>query len=536
MSQRTSELNLTDNETSSGEEEEDASEYEDIIEINSDYSSESEDELSSEHAPEETPHPTAKGAHQPRLRRDQPVAGEDSQHICLSRNGQIEWFPFPVGEDLNSATNMVKMVAGPTGLAEEHIHDILSSFELLIPDSIQKIILDMTNLEGRLVFGDQWKEMDNLHLHAYFGILILAGVYKSRGESTENLWDAETGRAIFGATMSLQSFRAISRVIRFDDRESRPARQRKDKLAAIRTVWDKWVERLPLLYNPGSNVTVDKRLVGFRGHCPFRQYMATKPVRYGIKIWTVCDAVSSYAWKMQIYTGKPQGRAPEKNQGTQVVLDLTQGLSGHNVTCDHFFTTYSLGQELLKRKLTMLGTVRKTRTELPPQLLSVKNRPVHSSNSVFTANTALVSYIPKKGKNVMLMSTLHRDGRISGRADLKPDAVLDYNATKGGVENLDKLLSCYSCQRRTLRWPLVIFFDILDVSAFNAFVIWVAVNPEWKQNKLQRRRFFLEELGKALVTPHIQRRQHVPKTPVSLAIVRRVKEDAAEVSILFEIL
>ena len=39
---------------------------------------------------------------------------------------------------------------------------------------------------------------------------------------------------------------------------------------------------------------------------------------------------------------------------------------------------------------------------------------------------------------------------------------MDYNATKGGVDNLDKLVSAYSCKRRTLRWPLVIFFDILD--------------------------------------------------------------------------
>uniref|UniRef100_A0A3Q3Q305 Transmembrane protein 47 n=1 Tax=Monopterus albus TaxID=43700 RepID=A0A3Q3Q305_MONAL len=50
---------------------------------------------------------------------------------------------------------------------------------------------------------------------------------------------------------------------------------------------------------------------------------------YGIKIWTACDATSYYEWNMLIYTGKPEGGAPEKNQGTRVVLDLTQGLSGH---------------------------------------------------------------------------------------------------------------------------------------------------------------------------------------------------------------
>ncbi|XP_073688752.1 mothers against decapentaplegic homolog 4-like [Garra rufa] len=37
---------------------------------------------------------------------------------------------------------------------------------------------------------------------------------------------------------------------------------------------------------------------------------------------------------------------------------------------------------------------------------------------------------------------------------------------KGGVDNLDKVTSSFSCQRKTVRWPLVIFYNILDVSAF----------------------------------------------------------------------
>lgn len=175
----------------------------------------------------------------------------------------------------------------------------------------------------------------------------------------------------------------------------------------------------------------------------------------------------------------------------------------------------------------MVGTIRKNKSELPPQLLTTKNRPVKSSKFVYTADTSLVSYVPKKGKNVVLMSTLHRDGRICGQEHQKPEIIMDYNATKGGVDNMDKLVTAYSCKRRTLRWPLVIFFDILDISAYNAFVIWMALNPEWNRGKIQRRRPFLEELGKALVRPQIQRRQHVPRTPASAAIMRRIQEENA---------
>ncbi|KAL6460691.1 hypothetical protein MHYP_G00306570 [Metynnis hypsauchen] len=68
---------------------------------------------------------------------------------------------------------------------------------------------------------------------------------------------------------------------------------------------------------------------------------------------------------------------------------------------------------------------------------------------------------------------------------------------------------------------------MLDISAFNAFVIWMALNPEWNRGKLQKRRLFLEDLGKALVRPQIEQGQHVPRTPASAAIVRRIQEENA---------
>ena len=69
--------------------------------------------------------------------------------------------------------------------------------------------------------------------------------------------------------------------------------------------------------------------------------------------------------KAQVYTGKPSGRTREKNQGMRVIMDLTQEPRGQNVTCDNFFTSYMLGQALLKRNITMLGTMRRNKTELP---------------------------------------------------------------------------------------------------------------------------------------------------------------------------
>ncbi|XP_046905958.1 piggyBac transposable element-derived protein 4-like [Hypomesus transpacificus] len=372
---------------------------------------------------------------------------------------------------------------------------------------------------------EEWKAMDASDLRAYIGLLILSGVYKSRGKAAASLWDAQSGRAIFRATMQLKVFYTYSTSIRFDDRGTRAARRATDKLAAIREVWDMWVERLPRLYDPGPEVTVDEQLVAFRGRCPFRQYMPSKPAKYGIKSWVTCDAKSSYAWKMQVYSGKSSDGAPERSQGMRVVLDMTDGLKDRNVMCDNFFTSYDLGRELMAtRNMTMVGTVRKNRTELPSELLTTTNRRrVLSSQFAFTPTTTLVSYLAKKNKNILLISTRHTNDEISDRNNGKPPIVLDYNRNKGGVDNLDKVIAAYSCKRKTARWPLVIFSNIVDVSSYNAFVIWREVNPNWMPRKRNKRRFFLKQLGRALVTPLIERRRCLPRAEAAAAVVKDLR-------------
>ena len=101
---------------------------------------------------------------------------------------------------------------------------------------------------------------------------------------------------------------------------------------------------------PFENVTVDEQLLTYRGRCPFIQYIPSKPGKYGIKFWMQCDSKTSYVSRVQVYTGRQPGTARETNQGQRVVQELCRNLagSGRNVTCDNFFTSLSLIQELKK--------------------------------------------------------------------------------------------------------------------------------------------------------------------------------------------
>lgn len=62
----------------------------------------------------------------------------------------------------------------------------------------------------------------------------------------------------------------------------------------------------------------------------------------------------------------------------------------------------------------------------------------HKYDSMFRYNDGkvLISFIPRERKNVMVVSTLHKDDAIepaSGRQK-KPEVITFYNSTKSGVQ------------------------------------------------------------------------------------------------------
>ncbi|XP_044039453.1 uncharacterized protein LOC122869988 [Siniperca chuatsi] len=209
--------------------------------------------------------------------------------------------------------------------------------------------------------------------------------------------------------------------------------------------------------------------------CPFRQYMPSKQAKYGINPgW----AATPGRCRSTIYTGKPAAggalaAAPERNQGMRVVLDLTEDLRVPPTSSDG---SSSAG--------TSPWSARSGKTSPSSRQHCSPTRAGRSSLFTFTGTTALASYVPKKNRHVLPMSTLHVDAaKVSDCSDRKPAVVLHYNRNKGGVDKLDKVVATYSCRRITARWPLVIFHNMLNVSTYNAFMIWRELNPGWLSGK-----------------------------------------------------
>lgn len=224
---------------------------------------------------------------------------------------------------------------------------------------------------------------------------------------------------------------------------------------------------------------------------------------------------------------------PEKEQGMRIVHDLIKDLrNGYNITTDNFFTSLKLAMEMLKTKKTLTGTVRSSRKEVPKILVKDKSRELYSNIFIHTPEVTMVSYVPKKRKAVILLSTQYlrkfiyncfnnviftyiftyfyykfTGPKLSSKEDnYKPEMILRYNKCKGAVDTLDKMVKEYSCNRGTRRWPLVLFQNILDNAGINAYILYLIKFPYYENNKGNRRKSFLQELGLALVKPLIELR------------------------------
>ena len=142
--------------------------------------------------------------------------------------------------------------------------------------------------------------------------------------------------------------------------------------------------------------------------------------------------------------------------------------------------------------LGLIGTVRKNRRELPSDFVS-KESDAGSSLFGFTEEATLVSYAPKKNKRVVLLSSEHtqKDAREETG---NPEIIHVYNSGKGGVDHLDQVCAAYTSRKRTSRWPKCVFQHMIDVTAYNAFLLWREVTGE----RRLRRRQFLKMLGAEL--------------------------------------
>ena len=91
-------------------------------------------------------------------------------------------------------------------------------------------------------------------MFSFLGLVILRGSAYYRRSEIRDLFYGPLSRPFYRATMTVNRFKHLLRVLRFDDRETTEERKKLDKFAVIGDIFEKFNGLLRVYYSPSESI------------------------------------------------------------------------------------------------------------------------------------------------------------------------------------------------------------------------------------------------------------------------------------------
>ena len=339
-------------------------------------------------------------------------------------------------------------------------------------------------------------------LYAFFALIILMGVVK---KSMKDYWSkrAATRTPFFPEVLSRKRFFQILRVLHFVDNSSVPPGPHSDRIWKIRPTFDFLVDRFSNVFMPGKNLCIDESLLLWKGRLFFKQYIPKKRNRFGIKLFLLCDCETRYILRFFIYTGKDNA-APGVvkkfgNSGAVVHSLLSPSYldKGHILFVDNWYTSPILFRYLHKCNTGACGTVRLNRKHMPKFTKKLKR-----GETECCRRKMLLAIKWSDKRHVSMLTTVNTPAIVdtskkhyaTGEFIRKPECVVSYTKNMGAVDKTDMQISLTECTRKTRKWYRKLFFHLVDMCLYNAFVLYRVNTNNKKMQFIQFRTNVAEQL------------------------------------------
>lgn len=174
-----------------------------------------------------------------------------------------------------------------------------------------------------------------------------------------------TRMEVIAKHMSCNRFREIRRYIHFVDNLSEEPSN--IKLKKIWSFISHLKENFLAAVSPERNLSIDEMMVPFKGRSSMKQYIKSKPHKWGFKIWVIAGA-TGYVYDFEIYQGSTYTeQVVDEQMGVvaNVVLRLASHFQSKNhcIYFDNLFTTIPLLVKLREMGIYATGTIRSNRLQ-----------------------------------------------------------------------------------------------------------------------------------------------------------------------------
>lgn len=377
-------------------------------------------------------------------------------------------------------------------------------FKLFFTSDLVAAIAGFTNAYANLHIakflycGDKdgaWMETNLEEMYRFFALVLLMGLCKfpmiADYWSTKPLFNGSWARAIIPSRTRFQGLLCFFKVV---DCFSEDAA---DRLKKVRFIYEHMQQKCRTLFQPGQSISVDERVVRSKARFSFRQYLPKKPVKWGTKVWALCDSKTSFCCNFSIYTGQAVPGQADVGLTQRVVQDLCvySHNKGHVLYTDNFYTSGRLADALNQDGIQLVGTIRLNRVGVPELLRNVKHFDKHADRGCMRYERVEKKlYVQwKDRRSVTLLTTLHgandsvmvdRNAKINGAHQVlhiqQPACIHDYNQGMSGVDTFDQHIAAYRVLRKTNKYWKTIAFDMLEVAVVNSYILFTqyrSANP-----------------------------------------------------------
>ena len=314
----------------------------------------------------------------------------------------------------------------------------------------------------------RWKEtsVDGCEIKAFYAMNIMMGIYKLPAIDLYWSGDPLLNVAAVSQIMTKNRYEKLCQYLHLADNEAKILRDQpgNHKLHRLGVFHEQIKDNFCRWYRPHRELSINEGMAKFKERCSVKQSFTSKPAKFGLKVWMICDPSNGYCLGYQVYIGKQERREKTHAAGYQVAMDLIQPFfnKGHHVYFDTFFTSTRLAKNLLTKKTHSCGSVRMNRKGLPKSMKTLKLKEKGAIKQ--KQNGSMIITVWKDKSQVAILSTLSDPGEFSKNGKMKPIAVHNYNTHMFGVDRAGQLWPDYTIGRSAVKWWQYLNWLVVDVS------------------------------------------------------------------------
>lgn len=382
-----------------------------------------------------------------------------------------------------------------------------SPFQLLqcfLPPSLMQEFAQHTNAAA----PHDWRPTTVAELYAFLGAHLFMGI--DRLPRTELYWSSTFGHPLLTSLFSRDRFSQLLRFFRVVAPDEDAAAR--DPLPHVRALAAKLNASFAAHAAPSQRLTLDEAMVAYKGRATIKQYIPSKPHKWGYKIY--CLSSEDYLLRFEVYAGKEERSVEGATYDT--VMRMLQGYEdrAHILFTDNWFTSPTLLLALQRKSIRLCGSVRRNRKGMPA-ISDAEASALRQGEWLQRQKGDATVAVWRDQKAMWLLynhcspteaASLERWSDAGRKVSIGcPRAIRDYFYGARSVDVLSQLHYAYLPGRKAMRaWPRLAWW-LLDMCVINAFKLWS--NGQQHPGQLRFREELMLELLKQLPPEHTPRKR-----------------------------